>query len=75
MRKISVRAGSGAIAHQEGRAAYTAAAVEHVIRSNAPALGQDKNATAGATQRTQSAAISAPRFWSIINGLQMLQSR
>ncbi len=44
---------------------FTAAAVEHVIQSNAPALGQDKNATAGATRRPQSAAISAPNFWSV----------
>jgi hypothetical protein len=33
--------------------------VEHAIQRDAPALGQGKNATAGATQRTQSAAMSA----------------
>jgi hypothetical protein len=55
----------GRLHHQEGRVTYTAAAVEHVIRSDAPALGQDKNATASATRRTQSAAISAPSFRSV----------
>jgi hypothetical protein len=48
---------------------YIVAAVEHVIQRDAPALGPGKNATAGATQRTRSAAISV---FKIKNGLQLL---